>query len=104
MAQGWPNYPSIVAENGAGNVAPSADNCGISTNPLSPKTPGKRLRLENGGQIRREMTKVYRDMKSGALDVAKGTKLIYALTELSRAVEREAVERLTERLDAVEGR
>lgn len=104
MAQGWPDYPSIVAENGAANAASLADNCGNSTNPPPLKSPGKRLRLENGGQIRREMTKVYRDMKAGALDVAKGTKLIYALTELSRAVEREAVERLTERLDAVEGR
>ena len=104
MAQGWPNYPSLVAENGAENLAPSADNCGISTEPPPPKTPGKRLRLENGGQIRREMTKVYRDMKAGTIDVAKGSKLIYALTELSRAVEREAVERLTERLDKVEGR
>jgi class 3 adenylate cyclase len=104
MAQGWPGYPSPVAVNGAENLALSAENCGISIDPLPPKGPGKRLRLENGGQIRREMTKVYRDMKAGTIDVAKGSKLIYALTELSRAVEREAVERLTERLDKVEGR
>ncbi|MEG8039202.1 hypothetical protein QP166_07515 [Sphingomonas sp. LR60] len=66
--------------------------------------PGKRLRIETGAAARRQMVKVYRQMASGELDVTKGSKLIYALTEISRALEREAVEALSERLDKIEGR
>lgn len=65
---------------------------------------GKRLRLENGPQIRREIVKVYRGMKVGEIETSKGTKLIYALEVLSRAIERENVEKLAERLDQAEGK
>ncbi len=103
MAQGWSQYPAEAANNGAADVEQTAVFSGIPANPPIGKVPGKRLRLETGSQIRREMTRVYRDMKAGVVNVAKGTKLIYALTELGRAVEREGVERLAERLDAMEG-
>ena len=102
LAEGWASYPAVGTINGE---ARTAETPGFSASPASPppaKVPGKRLRLENAAQVRREMTKVYRQMKAGELDVVKGTKLIYTLTELSRIIEREGVERLAERLDAME--
>jgi hypothetical protein len=101
MAQGWPDYNPTVATNGADNASLVPVLRGIPANPSTPIV-GKRLRLDNGQQIRREIVKVYRAMKVGEMDVTKGTKLIYTLEVLSRAVEREAVEKLSERLEAVE--
>ena len=101
MATGWPDYPALMATNG------DADN-GLApvplTNPpsLPPATVGKRLRIETGASARRQMVKIFREMRDGTLDINKGSKLIYALTEISRALEREAVDRLSERLDTVE--
>ncbi len=106
MASGWPSYPAQGATNGNPGWGEPAGNAANSADPIPPAKAkageGKRLRLENGPQIRREIVKVYRGMKTGEIDTAKGTKLIYALEVLSRAVERENVEKLAERLDAVE--
>lgn len=108
MAQGWEQYPAHGATNGNVGWGEPAGNPAVASDPLPPAKAkageGKRLRLENGAQIRREMVKVYRGMKVGEIDTSKGSKLIYALTELSRAIERETVEKLTERLDEVEGK
>lgn len=108
MAQGWQQYPAHGATNGDAVWGEPSGNLAVAADPLPPAKAkageGKRLRLENGPQIRREMVKVYRGMKTGEIDTAKGSKLIYALTELSRAIERETVEKLTERLDEVEGK
>ncbi|WP_277981356.1 hypothetical protein [Sphingomonas phyllosphaerae] len=108
MAQGWQQYPAHGATNGNADWGEPAGKAAVAADPLPPAKAkageGKRLRLENGAQIRREMVKVYRGMKVGAIDTSKGSKLIYALTELSRALERETVEKLTERLDEVEGK
>lgn len=100
---GWPCFTQ-TAENGAAVDASTAVFCGIDASPPPSKVPGKRLRLETGAQIRREMTRVYREMRAGSLDPTRASKLIYALTELGRAVEREGVERLTERVALIEGR
>ncbi|MXP43064.1 hypothetical protein [Allopontixanthobacter sediminis] len=109
MANAWPS----ISREGSTNGAPAwGIPAGIAANaakpyPLMPKAragEGKRLRLENGPQIRREIVKVYRGMKVGEIDITKGTKLIYALEVLSRAVERENVEKLADRLDGAEGK
>lgn len=106
MVAGWPSYPAQRAMNGNPGWSDPAGDAVIAVDPIPPAKArageGKRLRLENGPQIRREIVKVYRGMKTGEIETAKGTKLIYALEVLSRAVERENVERLAERLDAVE--
>lgn len=109
MAQGWGQTPVQEATNGnAGWAEYPANPAIIAADPLPPAKAkvgdGKRLRLETAVQIRREMARTYKQMKSGELDITKGTKLIYALTELSRAIERETVAKLTERLDEVEGK
>ncbi|WP_205958401.1 hypothetical protein [Qipengyuania sediminis] len=62
------------------------------------------MRLESGPQVRREMARVYRGLEAGEIDPLKGGKLVYVLTEISRAIERENVERLEARLDEAEGK
>jgi len=103
MATGWPDYPAIIAANGESDVSSAAVSCDIPAT-LPPATVGKRLRIETGASARRQMVKIYREMREGTLAVGVGTKLIYALTEISRALEREAVDRLSERLETVERR
>ena len=103
MATGWPDYPALIASNGEADVGLVPDFCDIPA-ALPPATVGKRLRIETGASARRQMVKIFREMRDGTLDINKGSKLIYALTEISRALEREAVDRLSERLDTVERR
>ncbi len=50
------------------------------------------------------MARVYRGLEAGEIDPLKGGKLVYVLTEISRAIERENVERLEARLDEAEGK
>lgn len=105
MANAWPDYRAQSAQNGQ----PEGQNIAafpaiVSAPPPPAKKKQSRIRLENGPQIRREMAKVYRGMKNGEIDITKASKMIYALEVLSRTLERENVERLAERLDAVEGK
>ena len=106
MSAAWPSF-----------TANDADFCNVDgpetrvdpevapTPPPPAKAARKRyLRLENGPQIRREMARVYRGLEAGEIDPLKGGKLVYVLTEISRAVERETVERLENRLDQAEGK
>ena len=109
MAQGWDDWTTKEAPVGASGWAEYPANPPTpASDPLPPAKAkvgdGKRLRLETAAQIRREMARTYKQMKSGELDVTKATKMIYALTELSRAIERETVAKLAERLDEVEGK
>lgn len=112
----WPSTEPLKAVNGNSQDAGIAANAsGWPTLPppstIEPeaKKPGKaklgtgrRLRLEKSSQVRSEMVRVYRELRAGEIEPAKATKLIYALTELSRLIEREAVEALEARLAAVE--
>jgi hypothetical protein len=103
MATGWPDYPALMATNGDTDSGLASDIGHIPPS-LPPTIVGKRLRIETGASARRQMVKIFREMRDGTLDINKGSKLIYALTEISRALERETVERLSERLDTVERR
>ncbi|GEM_PF-5338985 len=102
MAEGWPDWPAVKATDGneADGLAPVA--VGDPATPPPPTKAGKRLRIETAASARRQMVKIYREMREGTLDITKGSKLIYALTEISRALERESIDRLNERLEAVE--
>jgi hypothetical protein len=106
MANPW---PSIAANNADfrkrdGAQSPAEAEVVPATPPPAKAVRKRKLRLENGPSIRREMARVYRGLEAGEIDPLKGGKLVYVLTELSRAVEREAVERLENRLDQAEGK
>ena len=107
MAEGWNSYPASGAVNGNAGWGKASATPVISSDPTPARTKageGKRLRIESASAARRQMTKIFREMRAGILDVNKGTKLIYALTEISRAIERENVEKLAERLDELEAK
>jgi len=58
-----------------------------------------RVRLGSVGDTRRELGKVYREMRGGRLDVATGCRLAYVLKTLGKLIETEVIE---QRLDALE--
>lgn len=53
---------------------------------ITPPPPPK-IDLHNADAIRREMGAVYRDMRSGRLETGEGTKLVYVLDMLRKALE-----------------
>lgn len=57
------------------------------------------IRLKTVDDVRAEMARVYRDMRSKRIDMADGTKLIYALSQIGRVVE---VVRIERRMDALQ--
>lgn len=57
------------------------------------------IRLTTVDDVRAEMARVYRDMRSKRIDMADGTKLIYALSQIGRVVE---VVRIERRMDALQ--
>ena len=106
MGNAWPSFTAKNADfcKSDGNE-PGAQAALAPPPPPPAKAKRKRyVRLENSPQIRREMAKVYRQMQAGEIDAIKGTKLVYVLTEISRTLERENVEKLSERLDEAEGK
>lgn len=61
--------------------------------------PTPRINLNDIDGVRREMARVYRDMRRGKLDVADGAKLAYVLSQLGKLIELGELER---RLTALE--
>ena len=55
-----------------------------------------RMRLGNTTDLRREMGKLYREMRGGTLETSKGCKLAYVLQQLSKLVVGETIEQRAE--------
>lgn len=53
---------------------------------------GRKVDLRTSRAIRRELHRVYNDMRSGRLDTAIGTRLVWTLGEIRKAYEAAAVE------------
>ena len=62
--------------------------------------PTPRLNLNDLDGVRREMAKVYRDMRQGSLHTQDGARLVYVLGELRKMFEMCEIER---RLSLLEG-
>lgn len=60
-----------------------------------------RVDLATALDVRREMAKVYRDMKGKRIDPADGTKLVYVLAQIGKMIELHEIET---RLTALEER
>ena len=54
---------------------------------LPPATPRLRIPLRSADDVCRELARLYRQMKSGAISPADGTKLAYVLNLLRQAIE-----------------
>lgn len=64
-----------------------------------PTPPPPKINLHDAAAIRRELCAVYREMRSGRLDPADGTKFVYVLDAIRKA---HADEVLADRLELVE--
>ncbi len=64
----------------------------------SPPTPPT-IHLRTMHDVRIEMAKVYREMKLGKVPAQDGTRLVYVLSQIGRAIESQVVEA---RIDAIE--
>ena len=55
--------------------------------------PTPRVDLKTIDDVRVEMARVYRDMRSGRIDKSEGTKLAFVLAQLGRLIEAGELER-----------
>lgn len=65
--------------------------------------PTPPLNLHNLDAVRREMAKVYRDMRGRRIDSQDGTRLVYVLSQIAKVHEIAVVEKKLEALEAKEG-
>ncbi len=82
----------------AANLKPRQDRASDAAEP-SPKR--YRCKLETMSDVKREMSKLYRESRTGALDVAVCCKLVYVLSQVGKTIEIGDIEA---RLQALEGR
>ena len=61
--------------------------------------PTPRLNLNNLDSVRREMSRVYREMRGGTIATQDGTRLVYVLSELRKIFEVCELERRIDRLE-----
>ena len=68
-----------------------------------PPTKGTRYRakLDSLGDIKREMAKLYREARSGVLDVQDSTKLVWVLQAVAKVIEGSDLEN---RIEILEGK
>lgn len=50
-------------------------------------TPSKKIDLATVDDVRLEMARTYREMKSGSIQTSDGTKLIYVLCQIAKMIE-----------------
>lgn len=62
--------------------------------------PPPRINLGSIKSVRLEASRVYKEMRSGKIDGADGTKLIYALTSISKMIEADVIVGRIEALEA----
>lgn len=70
-----------------------------ATPSTQPTKPPKRLTTL--GQVRREMTAVYLDMRGGVIASQDGSRLVYALDQIAGVI---AAEQIEQRIDCIEKR
>lgn len=87
------NKPTDIALS-VKNVPETFDQQGNSLAPLPPK-----IDLRDASAIRRELGSVYRDMRSGRIDPADGTKLAYVLDAIRKAYDSEILQSRLEILE-----
>ncbi|POZ53389.1 hypothetical protein [Methylovulum psychrotolerans] len=62
-----------------------------------------RCKLDSLGDVKREMAKVYREARSGLVDVQEATKLTWCLQAVGKAIEGSDLEKRIEALEAKNG-
>lgn len=67
-------------------------------------SPPPKIDLRNAEAMRREMAAVYREMRSGKIDVQDGTRLVYVLNMLRQAYETDVLQKRLEKLEEFHGK
>jgi hypothetical protein len=71
----------------------------IDGSTLSVLPTPRSIPLKTLDDVRREMAKVYRDMRKAKIEMGDGTKLVYVLSQLGKVIE---LSEVSARLEAVE--
>ena len=66
---------------------------------LVPTPQRRKAQLDKLEGVRREMSRVYRDMESGRRDTQDGSRLVYVLTQIAKVLELTEIERRLIRLE-----
>lgn len=64
--------------------------------------PPAKIDLKSIDDVRLEMARVYRQMKSGEIETSDGTKLVYVLSQIGKMIEVHDIEKRIELLEAGE--
>ena len=68
---------------------------------MPPKVTRYRAKLDTLQDVRREMAKVYREARSGVVEVVDGTKLVWMLQAVGKVIEGSDLEK---RIEILEGK
>ena len=82
--------------NGVKDCPVTVDQDGNGLTPTPPK-----IDLRDAQAIRRELARVYRDMRSGRIDTSDGTKLAYVLDMIRKAYETGILEERITQLERI---
>ena len=77
------------------NQLAKVEPCSVAVLPTHP-----RIDLKTIDDVRVEMARVYRDMRTNRIETSDGTKLAFVLAQLGKLIESGEIEK---RLEAVEG-
>ena len=64
-----------------------------------PDPTPREIKLKTADDVRLEMAKVYREMRGDRMDMADGTKLVYVLGQIGKAIELSEIEKRIELLE-----
>lgn len=63
--------------------------------------PTPRINLSTIEDLRREMGRVYREMRSGTIETQQGTRLVYVLAQIGKLAEMYEIEKRITALEAI---
>lgn len=87
---GWPTAP-LDAPKGQADSPPPGANAGVVASPLFSDKP-KRLKLETSAHIRRQLAAVYREARSGKIELDQARCFTHILQALNRVIETSDIE------------
>lgn len=63
-----------------------------------------RIDLKTIDDVRLEMARVYREMRSGNMEAQQGTRLVYVLSQIGKLIEAHEIEKRLTALEALNGK
>lgn len=86
-------------------LSKSTDNKSLATiepKSLKPLPTPLKIDLKSIDDVRLEMARVYREMRSNAIESHQGTRLVYVLAAIGKLIELHDIEKRIELLEAAE--